>query len=105
VDAIAEEHVVLVSPSGKRIDSRIVVGRPTTGPENCWCECALEGIEPPYKLGGETTLQALSLALRTIRHRIEDLVSKGWRIVNDEGDDVPVDAILGHLNRGQEPQA
>jgi hypothetical protein len=60
------------------------------------CALALDGVDPVRVSHGATTLQALVLALRLGRMRLDSLVSTGGRILEPErGEDLAVDAMLG----------
>ena len=102
---IAEEEVVFVQPSGIRSVGRIAVGLPAQGPENAWCPIALDGLERIGPIAGETTLQALLLAISFLGMRLHDFLSRGGRVLypdQTEGD-VVLSALFGPLLR--EPDA
>jgi hypothetical protein len=81
------------------------------GTENASCPIALDGMEQCRPIHGETTLQALLLAIRFLGMRLHDFLSRGGRVVyaddNAGGDDVEValDALFGALPRDAPPGA
>jgi hypothetical protein len=107
---IAEEHVVFVHPNGDRRRGRIAVGLPARGPEHASCPIELEGLEPCKTIHGDTTLQALLLAMRFLGMRLHDLLSRGGRVIFYPGDrpeddvDGVLEALFGPLLRDPEPR-
>ena len=108
---IAEERVVFVQPDGTRVAGRIAVGLPTQAPENAWCPVVLDGMERSTRIGGETTLQALLLAVSFLGMRLHDFLSRGGRVLYpakgageaETGDlDFALDALFGPLLREPE---
>lgn len=85
---IAEERVVIVQRDGTRVAGRIAVGAPIVRDRDCACEIVVEGLEPARTICGDSTLQALLLAIRFLGMRLHDQRSKGVRF-ELEGDQVP----------------
>ena len=108
---MAEERVVFVFPDGTRRDGRIGVGLPVQREQDAQCPAVLEGFEPTRQIFGDTTLQALLLAIRFLGMRLHDFLSRGGRVLYPEGanddDDGDVDfalsALFGPLLREPEP--
>ena len=91
---IAEAHVILVRPDGRRTPGRIAVGLPVVREQDCACEVVIDGLEPPRNIYGHDTLQALLLALRFIGMRLDDVCARGLRIELDGGDGPPGTDVL-----------
>jgi hypothetical protein len=80
---IAEEPVVFVHPNGSRREGRIAFGMPyqAEGGETR-CPVALDGMDSRGPdIAGESSLQALLLAIRFAAQRISDFRERGGRIV------------------------
>ena len=100
---IAEEHVIWAFPDGQRRKGRIAVGEPQPAPGGeTDCHYALDGLEyvvGPLKGGGP--MQALCIALRFIGWKLHDFLARGGRVLNDDGEDVGMEAIFGPLLAAQ----
>ncbi len=100
-DPIASAVLVLVRPNGERVAVTVKVGRPyVVGELEARCPVAIEGLEPQYSdISGNDTLQALSLAMRFLRLRLDDQLAKGSRLIHlgDDGDDDDDDVDIGAL--------
>ena len=97
---IAEQAVLWVHASGRRVEGRIGVGMPAIEPTGeAGCELALDGLDRPVVIYGEGTLQALLLALRLAGMRLHDFEAKGGRVLRANGDELPLDALFGPLLR------
>jgi hypothetical protein len=96
---IAEERVVFVDAHGTRTEGRIAVGTPyrAEGGE-MRCPISLEGFDPPGQdIAGESSLQALLLAIRFAGRRIHSFREGGGRIVyptDVDGTDIDVDFAI-----------
>jgi hypothetical protein len=104
---IAEEAVVFVDPSGQRSNGRIAVGLPAQISDvEARCPIALDGLEHTGMgpISGSSTLQALLLAIRFLGMRLQDHLSRGYRVVHPEDEsDVPLVAFFGRLLANPEP--
>jgi hypothetical protein len=97
---IAEEKVIFVFPSGRRILGRLALGLPTqVDSTEARCVATLEGLDSrPYPIIGASTMQALLLAARFMRMRLQDHLSKGGRVLDpDAKSDLALDAIFGSI--------
>ena len=93
---IAVKHVVFVFPNRGRRVGRIAIDQPEwlTETEAC-CTLVLDGMQPPSRVHGATTLQALVLALRLARQRLHHFVADGGRVLDPEDDsDVEIDTLF-----------
>ena len=99
MEYVADESVVFVLPDGQRTPGRIAIGCPMKKAEACTCELWLDGLEPQRTIYGDSTLQAVSLALRFAHLRLEALIEAGGRVVFEDDGDVPLDALFGPLDR------
>jgi hypothetical protein len=95
---IAEEKIRLEF-EGRTIASRLLVGRPRMVDKNeAVCVVAIEGVERPYEIHGDGTLQALLLGIRFLGFRLHDLTSRGARVLGPRGRaDVSLEAMFGPL--------
>ena len=99
-DPIASSTVVLSSPSGERRLLTVKIGRPYTVDElEARCPVAIDGLDGQYvDIAGNDTLQALGLATRLARTRLEDQLTKGARLTwpgAGEDEDVDLDILFG----------
>jgi len=97
---IAEHAVVFVHPDGRRCDGRIAVGLPyMVSDVQARCPLVLEGLETfPPQIAGDSTLQAMLLAIRLAAVRLHDFRARGGRIEypsEEGGGDVDLDALYG----------
>jgi hypothetical protein len=97
---IAERAVVFVHPDGRRRDGRIAVGLPyLVSDVQARCPLILEGLETfPPQIAGDSTLQAMLLAIRLAARRLHDFRARGGRIeypADEGGGDVDLDALFG----------
>jgi len=102
---IAEARVVWVMPGGEHRPGRIAVGMPTMiGEHEARCTIALDGFEPAHAVSGEGTLQALLLALTLGGMRLHDFVSRGGRVLGEDGvHERQLGAIFGPLLTAAKP--
>ena len=103
---IAEEQIVFVHPDGRRNSGRIAVGLPVQGAEDARCPIALDGLQRCGPIVGDSTLQALLLAIQYLAMRLHDFRSKGGRVVyagEAEDEDMPLEAFFGALLRDPTP--
>lgn len=96
---IAEMQVTWIPASGERRPGRIAIGMPVAvSDDEASCLYALDGLE--YVAGpmrGAHRMQALCQALCFIGWKLHDFVSRGGRVLNDDGEDVALDAVFGPL--------
>jgi hypothetical protein len=86
---IAEEHLTLTR-GGTRTLISARIGRPYHDGDCFRCPAGIEGLEPQYPdIAGESSLQALCLALRLVRDRLEDQLHKG-AVLSYPGEDGPL---------------
>lgn len=95
---IASCHCLVTQPNGESRDSTIGVSQPTkitTGEYGC--DVFLPDQEQPRTIYGEDSLQSLSLALKFMGDRIQDLFAKKWRFQYKAGSDaenIPFEAYF-----------
>ncbi len=92
--------MVFVHPDGRRCDGRIAVGLPyMVSDVQARCPLVLEGLETfPPQIAGDSTLQAMLLAIRLAAVRLHDFRARGGRIEypsEEGGGDVDLDALYG----------
>jgi hypothetical protein len=78
-EVIAATDLLWISAEGVRQPLRVRVGRPYEVSEREWaCPCAMDGGDGRHPdIRGSDSLQALTLALRLLRLRLEDLLETG----------------------------
>ncbi len=101
---IAGREVTFIKPDGRKTPGRIAIGEPeeVSGVE-ARCAVLLEGLDPVHEARGDSTLQALALALRLAGRRLHDFCSSGGRVEypdHEGGGDVDLDALLGPVYSG-----
>ncbi|MFO0736429.1 MAG: hypothetical protein U0270_11130 [Labilithrix sp.] len=102
---IAEQPVIFVQPNGSRREGRIAFGTPYRAPEGeCRCPVALDGLDSRGPdIAGDSTLQALLLAVRFAAARLSSFREQGGRLFypttsgGDQGDDPGEEMDLGPL--------
>jgi len=97
---IAERAVVFVHRDGRRSEGRIAVGQPYMVSEvEARCPLVLQGLETfPPQIAGDSTLQAMLLAVRLAALRLHDFCGKGGRIeypAEEGGGDVDLEGLFG----------
>jgi len=108
---IAEERVVFLHANGHRSAGRIAIVAPMQRDQDCACAVALDGLQRPGTIFGDTTLQALLLAAQFLGFRLHDFISRGGRVLLSPDDettdhedvDAPLSASFGPLLRHPEP--
>jgi hypothetical protein len=88
IDFIAHTQSRVVKPSGEEGLYQIGVSTPVqqkTGEYGCQV-CLPDAIEP-RTIYGEDSLQALSLAMRFMADRIDDMIAKSWKFYFGDSDD------------------
>lgn len=98
---IAEEKVVFANPGGARVKGRIAIGKPwIVDDREARCALALDGIDEPRELVGDSPLQALLLTLRFAGYRIYDFQQRGGRVLSQNGRSLAdIDGLFGPLIR------
>ena len=89
---IADETFVFLHPGGHRTAGRVAIGMPRVMPEGeARCAVHIDGIDygGGDGIAGETTLQALCLAMRFAGYQLHDFVQRGG-VVRDESDEYEV---------------
>ena len=108
---IAEELLLFVGQAGDRTEGRIAIAQPVVvpgGPAECWI--ALDGLRivngPIY---GESTLQALLLAISLVASEVDEFLARGGRDLSRDEDPCDVARLLSEINwiqrvaQGQRP--
>lgn len=98
---IATEPFVVVNADGHSFDGCVVIGAPAMGDDGvARCAVQLDGVDPmPYVIAGDTTLQALLLAVRMAATLLRALVADhGMRIVNSDGSPWEPDIVFAGLD-------
>jgi hypothetical protein len=87
-------------PDGTRRPGRIAVGRPyVVDKKQSSCPIVLDGLHPGHPIHGGDPMQALLLALRFAGNLLHTFLEQGGRVVDEDDDDVPLDAYFGPLVR------
>jgi hypothetical protein len=98
---IASLKIIHVAADGRRIPVDVEVGQPRHNPDGgeWFCPVLVAGIDDKIRnIRGEDSLQALCLALRSIRSLLESVIEWGGRIVHPEdGEDFPLEAYFGPI--------
>ena len=89
-NSVATRELIAVSMDGERFKVLLSVGAPQPGPHDSWiCTTSTEGLpHQPIVTHGADSLQALLLAIQTIRGQLEHFVKGGGKLYlpGDEGD-------------------
>ena len=96
---IAEQRVVFVDARHGERTGRIAIGRPVVvSDREARCPISLEGLHHPLPdVRGGSPLQALLLAARLAGRLLHGFLETGGRVLDDDGDDMPLDAYFGPL--------
>lgn len=97
---IATHDFVLTLASGRTVSACVAVGMPELGADGvARCPVQIEGVDPiRHVLVGDTTLQALVLALRFVATLLRSLVDdRGGHLTNTDGSPLELDAIFAEL--------
>jgi uncharacterized protein DUF6968 len=96
---IAVFEAVKVSKDGQRVPLHVEIGTPrlVEGNDGLWsCQILLRGVDAQVRqVYGDDSLQALCFAIRAIESQLRVIEEVGHRIVDEEGNDVPLDAYWG----------
>jgi hypothetical protein len=93
---IAVFEAVKVSKDGQRVPLHFEIGTPTLLEENdgVWCcPILLHGVDTKVRqVDGDDSMQALCFAIRAVFSQLRVIEELGGRIVDEEGNDFPLDA-------------
>ncbi len=88
--SVANRELIAVSKDGERFKVVLSVEAPQPGPHDSWiCTTSTEGLQHrPVETHGADSLQALLLAIQTVRGQLENFVKGGGKLYlpGDEGD-------------------
>jgi hypothetical protein len=99
-DWIAELRVMFVERDGTRRPGRIAIGRPYVVDEaQSSCPVMLDGLHSGHPIHGNDPMQALLRALRFAGNLLHSFLEGGGRVIDEDGDDVRLDAYFGALLR------
>lgn len=86
-DPIATDRLLWIQRDGAEVMVDVKIGRPYCDADDVWaCPVALEGLDGPHPdIFGETSLQALALALELARLRLAQLLREGERLFYPDG--------------------
>jgi hypothetical protein len=89
VEAVAEEQLLAVRPTGERLNVVAAVGRPfQVGPEEWACPASLTGLyDHLHDAHGGSSLQALCLAASLLRQLLTNFVQDGGRLLHPGTDE------------------
>jgi hypothetical protein len=96
---IAEEPVIFVHKDGRRAPGRIAIAAPVALADHCACEVALEGLDQPRRIFGDSTLQALLLGAAFLGMQVQAFLKRGGKVLDDEGNELALRALFGPLLR------
>jgi hypothetical protein len=84
VDPIATRDFVLTKPSGETVPIVLVVGRPfQVGKSESRCPIRIDGLAVQYNdISGGDTFQALCLALKFLKDRLDEQIEGGCRLTD-----------------------
>ena len=88
-EAIAEERLMAVRPSGERFEVVAAIGLPyQIGPQEWACPVSLAGLHARlHDVHGGSSLQALCLAASLLRQLLTSFVDDGGRLLGSNGTD------------------
>jgi hypothetical protein len=99
-DEIASADIRCIASDGRAFDARVVVARPYRAPSGEWrCPVVMAGLQERLPdMAGEDSLQALCMALSTVRMLLEHFAAQGGRMFH-RGSQSPFDiaATFGRL--------
>ena len=99
-DEVAFAEIRCIAPDGRAFDVRVVVARPYRAPSGEWrCPVVMAGLQERLPdMAGEDSLQALCMALSTVRMLLEHFVAQGGQMFH-RGSQSPFDiaATFGPL--------
>jgi hypothetical protein len=88
-NSVASRELIAVSKDGERFNVVLRIGAPQPGPRDSWiCTTSTEGLpHRPVETHGADSLQALLLAIQTMRGQLEHFVKGGGKLYlpGDEG--------------------
>ncbi len=94
--ALASTQMVGIRPGGERLTITVRIGQPylsNSHPDTWSCPVS---VEPLYSkladIAGEDSLQALVLACSLAFTLLQDFKDKGGKLLNEDGEDFPLDA-------------
>lgn len=81
---IASADILWIKKDGSEVQIGIRIGIPFKGDANIWrCPAMLDGLDARYTdIAGETSLQALCLAVGFVRKRLRSLLDTGATLVS-----------------------
>ena len=87
LDEVASTEVLCLAADGREFGARIAVGRPYRATTGEWrCPVAMSGLEERLPdMAGEDSLQALCMALSTVRALLEHFVEQGGQLLYRDG--------------------
>jgi hypothetical protein len=94
---VAASDFIFQSAGGRKRRVRVRVGTPYKESSLSWrCPAEIRGFERRYPdMSGVDSMQALCLAIATVRARIEDFVDKGGKVLDaGDGSEWPRRALL-----------
>ena len=94
-DEAGASDYIFQFPDGSRRPVRLRIGKPYFVVEGEWaCPVELQGFERRHPdTRGVDSLQALALAIRLARKRVEDFLAKGGKVLHVDGTEYPPDAL------------
>ena len=94
--AIAKTELIRLRKSGERISMSVEIGRPHKTVDGVWrTPVALHGLDGRLPdICGEDSLQSLCLAMAMVRSRLLATVESGDRLVDDEGNEFPIEVYF-----------
>jgi hypothetical protein len=83
VNEVASAEIVCVAADGREFNATIAVARPYRAPTGEWrCPVVTSGLQERLPdMAGEDSLQALCMALSTVRILLEHLVEQGGQLL------------------------
>jgi hypothetical protein len=103
---MAESKLYAERGGGRRASIVFRVGGPEQDPlGSVCCKVHLRGIDPPRKIHGEDSLQALSLAFAFIHLRVRALQAEGWQFYFGPRDREPFDLLSAWFPNYSEPKS
>ena len=97
-DPIASQKLVQIKPDGARTPVLVSIGRPQPDNKGAWaCPMFVEGLDSQERIiHGESSMQALCLAIGMSRFYLKEALRMGNRLV-DSGEDsnFDIDVVFG----------
>jgi hypothetical protein len=97
---IAKTELICVRGSGERVSIVAEIGQPYRTSDGFWrTPVALHGLDGRLcDIGGEDSLQSLSLAVEMVHRRLASVLEAGEQLLDSEGSAFPLEAYFANAH-------